>query len=383
MKRDLVIIDGFNLIFRVFYAVPPFHTKEGIPVNALFGYTKALMKILSMDAAYVVMTFDSGGATFRSEADATYKAQRDGMPSDLVSQMDLIFQVTDLLGVPRIAVPGFEADDIMGTLVRKHERDMEHIYIVSSDKDLFQFIGDNVSVFDAMKDRVYDREEAIKKFEVEPSQIVDYLALIWDTSDNIPWVKWIGPKGAVKLLQEYTTLDNILTNIDKLSPKMQAMIGDGASAKHSQFLATIRTDVPYDINVIDLARQTNALQYTPELVDFFRKYEFKSLLPAMDQWEHTVFHLKNPAIIATDERINRILQRIDADEPYSLSTDGYPELTALAIAFSPEEVYSIDLVSSCAPAFAQSLIDHPHQLTTYNWKESIRKMGWWLGNENL
>ena len=142
-----------------------------------------------MDAAYVVMTFDSGGETFRSEADATYKAQRDGMPSDLASQMDLIFQVTDLMQVPRMACPGFEADDIIGTFVRKYEKDMEHIYIVSSDKDLYQFIGPNVSVFDAMKDRVYDREEAMKKFEVEPVQIVDYLALIGDTSDNIPGVK--------------------------------------------------------------------------------------------------------------------------------------------------------------------------------------------------
>jgi DNA polymerase-1 len=97
MKKELIIIDGFNLIFRVFYAVPPMHTRDGVPVNALFGYTKALMQIMRMDAEYIIMTFDSGGETFRSEFDANYKAHRDGMPSDLATQLEPIFEVTDLL----------------------------------------------------------------------------------------------------------------------------------------------------------------------------------------------------------------------------------------------------------------------------------------------
>ena len=189
MKRELIIIDGFNLIFRVFYAVPPFHTRDGKPVNALFGYTKALMQIMKMEAEYVIMTFDSGGGTFRHGADATYKAQRDGMPDDLVPQMDAAIEVTDLPGIPRAAVPGSDADDILGTLAVKHRDDMERVLIVSSDKDLFQFIGRHVYVYDAMKDRLYDEEEAVKKFEIHPTQIVDYLALIGDTADNIPGVK--------------------------------------------------------------------------------------------------------------------------------------------------------------------------------------------------
>ena len=113
MKNELIIVDGFNLIFRVFYAVPPFSTRDGKPSNAIFGYTKALMNICKMDAKYVIVAFDSGGDTFRREADENYKAHRDGMPDDLASQMDAIFEVTDLLGIPRIAVPGFEADDII------------------------------------------------------------------------------------------------------------------------------------------------------------------------------------------------------------------------------------------------------------------------------
>jgi 5'-3' exonuclease len=189
MRRELVIIDGFNLIFRVFYAVPGMHTKDGKPANALFGYTRALMKLLESDAAYIVIAFDSGGETFRSEVDENYKAHRDGMPSDLISQMDAIFEVTDLLGIPWMTAPGFEADDIIGTLVRKYEKTMEKIRIVSSDKDLFQFVGGNTYVYDAMKGVEYGPSEAIKKFEIQPNQIVDYLALIGDTSDNIPGVK--------------------------------------------------------------------------------------------------------------------------------------------------------------------------------------------------
>lgn len=189
MKKELIIIDGFNLIFRVFYAVPPFHTRDGKPVNALYGYIKALMQIMKMDAEYIILTFDSGGQTFRHVADANYKAQRDGMPDDLASQLTEIFEVTDLLGIPRIAVPGYEADDIIGTLALKHKSDMERVLIVSSDKDLFQFIGGHVYVYDAMKNRLYDEEAAVEKFEIHPHQIVDYLALIGDASDNIPGVK--------------------------------------------------------------------------------------------------------------------------------------------------------------------------------------------------
>jgi 5'-3' exonuclease len=116
------------------------HTKDGTPANALFGYTRALMKILQTDAAYIVIAFDSGSKTFRSEIDPNYKAQRDGMPSDLVSQMDAIFAVTDLLNIPWMTAPGFEADDIIGTLVKKYEKTMEKTLIVTSDKDLFQFV---------------------------------------------------------------------------------------------------------------------------------------------------------------------------------------------------------------------------------------------------
>lgn len=196
-------------------------------------------------------------------------------------------------------MPGFEADDIIGTLAKKHKEDMERVIIVSSDKDLFQFIGGHVYVYDAMKDRYYDEEEAVKKFEVHPHQIVDYLALIGDASDNIPGVKGIGPKTAVSLLEKYDTLDNILSHVHELSPKVADMIGDGTIAKQSQFLATIKTDVPYDIDTLNFKRETREIIYTPALIEFLKKYEFRSLLPSDIVHSTPVYHLENPPIIAS------------------------------------------------------------------------------------
>lgn len=182
----------------------------------------------------------------------------------------------------------------------------------------------------------------------------------------------------MKLLEEYKTLDNILANIDKLSPKLQALIGDGVTAKHSQFLATIRTDVPYDINVIDMARQSNAIHYTPELVAFLRKYEFKSLLPLTDTPENTVYTLKKPSITATGESIIEIQNRIEQDESYSLALNGHPMMTELGIAFSETEVYNIDLADKNTKHLVRHILDTPHEMITYNWKENARAMLWWL-----
>ncbi len=184
----------------------------------------------------------------------------------------------------------------------------------------------------------------------------------------------------MKLLQEYGNLDNILANLDKLSPKMKELIGDGKMAKHSQFLATIRTDVPCDIEIMDLARQSTAIQYTPQFVEFLRKYEFKSLLPITDTPEHEIFTLKNPAKTASGNTIIEIEKRIKNNEPYSLAADGENSLSSLAIAFSAEEIYDIELTDDKTPALLQFLIDTPYNLTVYNWKECARKMLWTLKN---
>lgn len=255
---------------------------------------------------------------------------------------------------------------------------MERVLIVSSDKDLFQFIGRHVYVYDAMKDRLYDEEEAVKKFEVHPAQIVDYLALIGDTSDNIPGVKGIGPKTAVTLLEKYDTLDNIIAHVGELSPKLQAMIGDGKTAKHSQFLAQIKTDVPFDIDAMNFRRETADIIYTPALIEFLKKYEFRSLLPGDIIHTAPVYTLSTAPIEARGDIIGDLQKKIENDTPYSLAISGHPMMTAMSLALSEEEVYSIDLTDPLAKKFVQSILNHPHQMITYNWKENARAMLWWL-----
>lgn len=255
---------------------------------------------------------------------------------------------------------------------------MERVIIVSSDKDLFQFIRRHVYVYDAMKDKLYDEEEAVKKFEVHPAQIVDYLALIGDSSDNIPGVKGIGPKTAVMLLEKYDTLDNIIAHGAELSPKLQAMIGDGKSAKHSQFLAQIKTDVPFDIDALHFRRDNSDITYTPALIEFLKRYEFRSLLPPDIVHKAKEYTLEKTPQKAQGDTLDDILQRIKKDAPYSLAVNGYPMMTELAIAFDEDKIYSIDITDQKAPDFVKSLIEDPHDMTTYNWKENARKMLWWL-----
>lgn len=346
------------------------HTHDGTPTNALFWYTKALIRILQSDAAYVVVAFDSGGDTFRSEIDENYKAHRDGMPSDLGEQIELIFQVTDLLGVPSLAVPWYEADDIIGTLTKQYEKSMDKIQIVSSDKDLFQLIDGTTVVYDAMKFQEYGRAWAKEKFGVEPEQIIDYLALIGDTSDNIPGVRGIGPKGAIKLLEEYGTLANILAHRDELTPKLQSLLTEGEeSAKMSQKLATIHTDVPLEVDILAQARMSAGVDFSPELIDFLKSHEFLSLIPSHLRQTDPDFEMKWKPLDA--KTIWEILAKIQSDTPYSFFlTD--ENLLTFAIAFSEKEVYSWDRNTPGAMKFLHTIIQYPYKMTTYDWKRSVR-----------
>lgn len=180
------------------------------------------------------------------------------------------------------------------------------------------------------------------------------------------------------LLEKYDTLDNIIANIGELSPKLQAMIGDGTSAKHSQFLAQIKTDVPFDIDAMNFKRENSDVDYTPALIEFLKKYEFRSLLPGDIVYTAPTYTLETPAKIAQGSVIQELQEKIQKKTPYSLSLKGHPIMTELAIALSEEEVYTVDLSDTHARSLVQSIFDEPGEMTTYNWKENARAMLWWL-----
>lgn len=180
------------------------------------------------------------------------------------------------------------------------------------------------------------------------------------------------------LLEKYDTLDNIIANVGELSPKLQAMIGDGSTAKHSQFLAQIKTDVPFDIDAMNFKRENSDVDYTPALIEFLKKYEFRSLLPGDIVYTAPVYNLDTPPIQASGKTTLELIEKIQKNTPYSLATSGYPMMTEMSLALSEEEVYTIDLSDIHAKKLVQTILDEPHEMTTYNWKENARAMLWWL-----
>jgi len=255
-KRTLAVIDGNSLLHRAFHGLPPTMTApDGRPTNAVFGFVSMLVKMaadLKPDA--VVVAFDRGKPAFRTEALACYKIQRPPTADELRVQFPMVKEVITALGVPIVEVDGWEGDDILGTLaVRGAEAGM-HVLLVTGDKDALQLVNDNVHVVSTKKGItdifIYDTDAVIERYGIGPGQVADFLGLKGDTSDNIPGVPGVGEKTAAKLLQEYGTLDAVLEHAGEIKGKLGENLREHAgSALASRVVATIRCDVPFDIDL--------------------------------------------------------------------------------------------------------------------------------------
>ncbi len=257
--REFLIVDGFGLIFRSYYAFisRPLVNKNGENSSAIFGFFKTLISILKKrEPAYICVALEGEGECFRNKIYPDYKGHRPPAPEDLIKQIPKIIKLLNLLNIPTLSKASFEADDIIGTLSTniKKNSDVEAI-ILSNDKDLLQLIDSNIFVLKQEKNSTvftkYDGSTVLSNVGINPSQMIDYLALIGDSSDNIPGVKGIGPKGAVDLLSKYGTLDNIYNNISEISPKVaEKLTLSKESAFLSQKLATIDRDIDiaFDFN---------------------------------------------------------------------------------------------------------------------------------------
>ncbi|MCT4562782.1 MAG: DNA polymerase I [Maledivibacter sp.] len=285
MKKRLVIIDGNSLINRAFYALPDLITKEGIHTNGVFGFIKMVNKINEdYSPEYLSVAFDLKAPTFRHLAYKEYKGHRKKMPSELAQQMPIIKEVLDAYKIHRTELEGFEADDLIGTIARLcEERDFE-VIIVTGDRDALQLVSDNVKVMITRKGisnlEAYDEEMVKEKYGVTPMQIIDFKGLVGDKSDNIPGVPGIGEKTAAKLLNQYPTVEELIMNVDDISSKRhQEKIRDNAEiALLSKRLATIKTDIPLDLDIDEL----RLIQPDSEkLIELFRKYEFNSLIKTL------------------------------------------------------------------------------------------------------
>ncbi|MCO6429849.1 MAG: DNA polymerase I [Deltaproteobacteria bacterium] len=256
--RKIYLVDGSGYIFRAFYAIHALRTKDGFPTNALYGFTRMLLRLLhESDSQHVAVVFDAGRETFRTEIYKEYKANRSECPPDLLKQMPFFAEIATALGLPVLMQPGYEADDIIGTLAERLSNAGVECVIVSGDKDLMQLVGDQVSVWDTMKDARYDADGVKNKLGVWPNQVTDYLGLTGDSSDNVPGLQGVGPKTAIQLIERYGGVEEILNNAEKIGQdteirnrkKLASLIESEAECvRLSKRLVEIKRDVPLEIH---------------------------------------------------------------------------------------------------------------------------------------
>ncbi|MGH7789950.1 MAG: DNA polymerase I [Candidatus Binatia bacterium] len=261
-RPRLYLVDGSSYIYRAFFALPPLTGPNGLPTNAVFGVTTMLLKLLAeAKPDYATIVFDAPGGTFRDDLYADYKAQRPEMPGDLAAQIPLIHRVVAALRLHMLLVPGVEADDVIATLVAQHAGRELDCVVVTGDKDLMQLVGPGVELWDTMRDRRIDRAAVQAKFGVGPEHVVDVMALMGDSIDNIPGVKGIGEKTAVALIQAFGDLENLLSRLDEVAQmtlrgarQVAERLREGAAAARlSRELASVRRDVPLTCRLEDLS----------------------------------------------------------------------------------------------------------------------------------
>jgi DNA polymerase I len=215
-------VDGSSYIYRAYHAIRGLSNSQGLPTNAIFGFTRMLIKLLEdRKPIYLIMLFDYKGPTFRHKIYEKYKANRMAMPEDLIVQIPYIKEVTQGLNLPSLELEGYEADDLIGTLATKAEKAGFSVIVVTGDKDFMQLVTENIQIWDPMKDKAITIDIIRKSFGLEPSQMIDVMGLSGDTSDNIPGVPGIGTKTAVSLIQTYGNLDHLYENVDNLTRKKQ------------------------------------------------------------------------------------------------------------------------------------------------------------------
>ena len=276
-QAPLILVDGSSYLFRAFHALPPLITSKGQATGAIYGVINMLKKLVQeYQPAHMAVVFDAKGKTFRNDMYKEYKANRPPMPDDLRTQIEPIHQLVDALGYPRIVVPNVEADDVLGTLAQQAEAAGYDVLISTGDKDLAQLVTDKISLINTMSNHISTPDSVLEKFGVPPEKIIDYLALIGDSADNIPGINKVGPKTAVKWLKEYESVDNIIAHADEFKGKVGEYLREGLEQLPLSYqLATIVCDVELQQTPDDLNLQA---ANTETLRELYTEYELKSWL---------------------------------------------------------------------------------------------------------
>lgn len=310
--NDLILIDGSSYLYRAFHALPPFSNSRGEPTGAVLGVTNMLLKFLrDYPAKKTIVVFDAPGKTFRDELFAQYKAHRPPMPDDLRSQIAPLLEIVRALGLPVIRREGVEADDVIGSLATQAAERGDTVLISTGDKDMCQLVGEKIRLINTMSGSQYDRDAVRAKFDVWPEQIVDFLALVGDSADNIPGIPKVGPKTAAKWLNAYGNIDSLISHADEVPGKVGENLRAGLETLSlSRQLATIRCD----LDLTDIAETlTNQPIDTATLKEWYRRLEFKALLRTLDD--------SAPSPAAADNTLTANAEIRDAPRQYTLILD--------------------------------------------------------------
>ncbi len=277
-EHELYLIDGSAYIYRAYHAIGPLSNSQGSPTGAIFGFTNMIAKTLKdRSPQRIAVVFDAKGPTFRHEMYPEYKANRPAPPQDLIEQIPRIHELVEAYSIPLVFKQGYEADDIIATLARQANQRGWKVTIVSGDKDLTQLVNGNSIMWDPQKDAVYDAHGVKEKFGIEPSQVIDFMALTGDTSDNVPGIPGIGPKTASGLIENFKTLEGIYANIEQVKQKKlrENLQQHKDKAILSRRLVTLNSDVPVDLELDDLILGAPDVS---KLRALFKEFEFRRML---------------------------------------------------------------------------------------------------------
>ncbi len=358
-RKKLVLVDGSSYLFRAFHGLPPL-SSQGHPTGAIYGVLNMLRKLMQDEQPdYIAVVFDAKGKTFRNDIYPEYKANRPPMPDDLRVQIEPLHDIIRAQGLPLIIVDKVEADDVIGTLAREGKEQGLKVLISTGDKDMAQLVCDDITLINTMNMVHMDTAMVEEKFQVKPEQIIDYLALMGDSSDNIPGVPKVGPKTASKWLNEWQTLDNIMANADKFGGK----IGENLRASldflpMSYELATIKQDVELDVEITQLTQQPVDAR---ALSEYYERFNFKRWLDELEQ-EGIVVEPQQPQqeasyqTILQQKELDAWINRLQQAKLISIDTETTSinymdaQLVGISLCLQPGEACYIPLAHSYSGA---------------------------------
>lgn len=367
-KPPLILVDGSSYLFRAFHALPPLENSKGQPTGAVYGVINMLNKLVAeYKPEHIAVIFDAKGKTFRNDLYKEYKANRPPMPDDLRSQIKPLHELVEALGFPLIVVPEVEADDVIGTYARQATQQNIDTLISTGDKDIAQLVNPHITLINTMSNVVLDEASVMEKFDVPPSAIIDYLALMGDTSDNIPGVPKVGPKTAAKWLKQYKTLDNLIAHADEIKGKVGESLRENLDQLPlSRELTTIKCDVELDQSINELAMRAPQID---KLRQIYSEMEFKTWLanlstdggevqdaPAAKQQVEGKYET-----VLDKKSFDRWLHRLEKAEQFAFDTEttslDYMKARVVGVSFA------IEAGEAAYVPFAHDYMDAPEQLS--------------------